>query len=193
MKWIITAVLAVILSTGLTEPALSSELEISLSGPLTVENLIAHAYLNNPSIREAREAWRQTVEQYRINTGYPNPELKFSYFPEPIETRLGPQDWVASLNQRIPFPGKLSQAGKVVEADARVAHIKLDRTVKEVMASVRRTFYELLYIRTAGRVVAQNRRLLEHLRKVGETAYAKDRASLMDMVKAQSQLGTDPL
>jgi outer membrane protein, heavy metal efflux system len=76
-----------------------------------------------------------------------------------------------------------------VEADARVAHIKLDRTVKEVMASVRRSFYELLYIRTARQVVAENRRLLEHLREVGETAYAKDRASLMDMVKAQSQLG----
>ncbi len=187
MKWIVSAVLGVVLLTGLPSPGLSEDGQ--LMGRVSVQNLVAYAYLNNPSIREVREAWRETVEQYRITTGYPDPEIKFTYFPEPIETRLGPQDWVASLNQRIPFPGKLSQAGKVVETEARVAHIKLDRTVKGVMASVRRSFHELLYIRTARKVVAQNLRLLEHLRKAGETAYARDRAALMDMVKAQSQLG----
>lgn len=187
MKWIVSAVLGVVLLTGLPSPGLSEDGQ--LMGRVSVQNLVAYAYLNNPSIREVREAWRETVEQYRITTGYPDPEIKFIYFPEPIETRLGPQDWVASLNQRIPFPGKLSQAGKVVETEARVAHIKLDRTVKGVMASVRRSFHELLYIRTARKVVAQNLRLLEHLRKAGETAYARDRAALMDMVKAQSQLG----
>ncbi|MBW2707694.1 MAG: TolC family protein [Deltaproteobacteria bacterium] len=166
-----------------------SEIEDRLAGNVAVSDLIAYAYRNNPAIREVREAWRETVEQYRITTGYPDPEIKFTYFPEPIETRLGPQEWVAGLNQRIPFPGKLSQAGKVVEAEARVAHIKLDRIVKGVMASVRRSFHELLYIRTARKVVTQNLRLLVHLRKLGETAYARDRAALMDMVKAQSQLG----
>ncbi|MCG6879197.1 MAG: TolC family protein [Deltaproteobacteria bacterium] len=189
MKWIISLVLIIFLVTVPVGTVSPEGTDTRLTNRVTVEDLVAYAYQNNPRIRQMREAWRETIEQYRISTGYPDPEMRFTYYPEPIETRLGPQDWMASLNQRIPFPGKLSQAGKVVEADARVAHIKLDRTVKDVMASVRRSFYELLYIRTARRVVAENRRLLEHLRKVGETAYAKDRASLMDMVKAQSQLG----
>ncbi|HIJ36770.1 MAG TPA: TolC family protein, partial [Deltaproteobacteria bacterium] len=183
------AVLGAFAGGALASPSFGSEIEGGLTGKVAVGDLIAYAYLNNPSIREVREGWRETVEQYRITTGYPDPEIRFTYFPEPIETRLGPQDWIASLNQRIPFPGKLSQAGKVVEAEARVAHIKLDRTVKGVMASVRRSFHELLYIRTARDVAEQNLRLLKHLRKVGETAYARDRAALMDMVKAQSQLG----
>jgi len=189
MKWIISAVLGIVLVTGLPTSSFPDDPDDELMGKVTVQALIAYAYRNNPSIRKVREAWRETVEQYRITTGYPDPELKFTYFPEPIETRLGPQDWTASLNQKIPFPGKLAQAGKVVEAEARVAHINLDRTVKAVMASVRVSFHELLYIRTAKEVVTQNLRLLEHLRKVGETAYARDRAALIDMVKAQSQLG----
>ena len=189
MKWIISAVWGIFLIAGLASPSLSGDTNDQLPGRVTVQDLIAYAYQNSPSILKVREAWRETVEQYRITTGYPDPELKFTYFPEPIETRLGPQDWTASLNQKIPFPGKLAQAGKVVEAEARVAHINLDRIVKAVMASVRKSFYELLYIRKAKEVVAGNLRLLEHLRKVGETAYARDRAALMDMVKAQSQLG----
>ncbi|MFH1954972.1 MAG: TolC family protein [Pseudomonadota bacterium] len=152
-------------------------------------DLIAYAYENNPSILEAREAWKAVVEDYRLTTGYPDPELRVTYFPEPIETRLGPQDWTATLNQKIPFPGKLTKAGDVVEAEARVARIGLDRTVKGVIASVRLSYYELLYIRTAQEVAARNLDLLNHLRKVGETAYARDRAALIDMVKAQSQVG----
>jgi len=161
----------------------------NLDRTATLSDLISYAYRENPSIVEARESWKAVVENYRLTTGYPDPELKFTYFHNPIETRLGPQDWTASLNQKIPFPGKLTQAGKVVEAEARVAHIKVDRTVKAVIASVRESFCELLYIRKAKRVVEQNLRLLKHLRKLSETGYARDRAALMDMVKAQSQLG----
>ena len=183
------ALLGAIFVVGLTPWSYAEEISSKLEQATTLTDLISYAYRENPTIREARESWKAIIENYRITTGYPDPELKFTYFPEPIETRLGPQDWTARLNQKIPFPGKLSQAGKVVEADARVAHIKLDRTVKAVIASVRESFYELLYIRKAKKVVEQNLRLLEHLRKVGETAYAQDRAALMDMVKAQSQLG----
>lgn len=183
------ALLGAIFVVGLTPWSYAEEISSKLEQATTLSDLISYAYRENPSIVEARESWKVVVENYRLTTGYPDPELKFTYFHNPIETRLGPQDWTASLNQKIPFPGKLSQAGKVVEAEARVAHIKLDRTVKAVVASVRESFYELLYIRKAKKVVEQNLRLLEHLRKAGETAYAQDRAALMDMVKAQSQLG----
>lgn len=192
MKTVLFLLVAVMITFGggqRLSPCLADQQDVRLAENASVGDLISYAYRENPSILEARESWKAVIEDYRITTGYPDPEVKFTYFPEPIETRLGPQDWTASLNQKIPFPGKLSQAGKVVEAEARVAHIKLDRTVKAVIASVRESFYELLYIRKAREVVEQNLRLLEHLRKVGETAYARDRAALMDMVKVQSQLG----
>ena len=115
---------------------LANEPENGLTGQVTVGDLISYAYRKNPSIVAAREGWKAVVEDYRLTTGYPDPELNLIYYPEPIESRLGPLDWSASLNQKIPFPSKLTQAGKMVEAEARVAHIKLDRTVKGVIASV---------------------------------------------------------
>jgi outer membrane protein TolC len=129
------------------------------------------------------------VEKYRLATALPDPQLNVSYFPEPIETRLGPQDWNLTLSQMLPFPGKLSKAGEIVQADSLIARLKLDQAVKDAMMSIRESYYELLYIREAKNVVKQNEQLLDHLRKVGETAYAEDRAVLMDMVKAQSQVG----
>ena len=66
------------------------------------------------------------MENYRVTTGYPDPQLMVTWFPEPIETRLGPQDWNAQISQMIPFPGKLSKAGELVAAEARIARLKLD-------------------------------------------------------------------
>lgn len=186
----IAFILLAVLAGGAAASAnAGDQVEENLAGTVSIGDLIAQAYAKNPSIVAAREAWNAVVEDYRTTTQYPDPELRFTYFPDPIETRLGPQDWTASLNQKIPFPGKLSKAGDVVAAEARVAHIALDRTVKEVMAQVRLSFHELRYIREARDVAAHNLTLLNHLRKVGETAYARDRAALMDMVKAQSQVG----
>lgn len=152
-------------------------------------DLIEHAYAHNPSIQQAREAWRATVEQYRIATGYPDPQLMVTWYPEPIETRLGPQDWNALISQQIPFPGKLSTAGELVASDARIARLKLDKTVKETLTAVQESYYELWYIRQARRVTEHNTRLLNHLRRIAETAHADNRATLTDMVKAQSQTG----
>jgi len=93
------------------------------------------------------------------------------------------------LTQPIPFPGKLGKMGAIVSADARIARIQLDKTVRMVTTAVRESFHELAYIRTARRVAEENLKLVEHLRKVAETAYTQDRAAQVDMIKAQGQLG----
>jgi outer membrane protein TolC len=93
------------------------------------------------------------------------------------------------LSQNVPFPGKLSKAGEVAVSEARIAKLKFNKTVRDVMVAVRESYHELLYIREAKRAAKENFHLLEHLRTVGETAYAENRALLLDMVKAQSQVG----
>lgn len=189
MRWMAIA-LAVVLGSAPAALAGGGDLEALeqrvVQGP-ALADLVAYAYRTNPSIEAARQKWRATVEGYRVATAYPDPQLMVTYFPDPLETRLGPQEWNATLTQGIPFPGKLSKAGDLVEADARIARLSLDRAVRDVIVRLRESYHELLYIRQAKQVVAQNRDLLEHLRKVGETAYAQDRAQLLDVVKAQSQ------
>jgi outer membrane protein TolC len=55
--------------------------------------------------------------------------------------------------------------------------------------SIKESYYELGYIRKAKGVADENLNLLNQLRKMGETAHALDRATLLDVVKAQSQYG----
>ena len=165
------------------------ELDERLAREVAVGDLISLAVHRNPSVEAARQQWRASVEKYRLVTGLPDPQVMVTYFPDPIETRLGPQDWNASLSQAIPFPGKLARAGDVVQVEADIARLRLDQTLRQVATDLRESFHELDYIRNARQITAHNIELVDHLRKVGESAVADDRATLMDMVKAQSQVG----
>lgn len=167
----------------------TDELEARLTRKATMPDMIAYAYHANPDVAAAREAWRAKIESYRVATGLPDPQLTAIYFVEPIQTRAGPQDWNVTLSQKIPFPGKLSTAGEVVKTEAHIARLHLDKTVRSVAASVQASAYELIYIRTAKQIAAQNAALLEQLRSAAQTAYADDRAALMDVMKALSQTG----
>lgn len=196
-KYGISIVVAVLLSISQflssayaeTSQNVADQNAYNLDSNVTLNQLIEHAILSNTKIVEAREAWKATIEGRRVATGLPDPQFMATYYPEPIETRDGPQDWNATLSQSIPYPGKLIKAGEIVDKDSEVARLNLDKTIRDTATDVRIAFYELSYIREAQQVASRNIELIAHLRKVGETVYSEDQATLIDIVKAQSQEG----
>jgi len=127
-------------------------IESRLSKKILLPDLLNYAYLSNPSITASKESWKIFIENYRIGKSYPDPQLMTTYFPAPIETRLGPQDWNLTLSQVIPFPGRLTQKGRVLEKDVKISKLKLDKTIKNIVTSISMSFYELIYIQRAIRI-----------------------------------------
>ncbi|MBF0260026.1 MAG: TolC family protein, partial [Desulfamplus sp.] len=148
-----------------------------------------YAVQNSPSIKIARQKWESTVEKYPVATSLPDPQFMATYFPRPIETRMGPQDWNASISQMIPFPGKLSTSGRVVEIEAAEAKLKTDGAARVLSSKVAASFYELLYIRQAIEITQKNLELIEELRLLAETGHAENKAVFIDVIKAQSKVG----
>ncbi len=165
------------------------DLEQKVIGGPAIADLIAYGYRNNQTVAAQRQTWRMEIERYRLESGYPDPQVMVTYFTDPIETRLGPQDWNATLTQQIPFPGKLTKKGAIVATDAKIARLGLDKAVRDMIVSIRESYHELLYIQAAKKIAARNNELLEQFRKISETSYAEDHATLADVVKAQAQVG----
>lgn len=163
------------------------QLEQRISKKLDLSNLLEYAYVSTPSIKASKESWKIVIENYRIEKSYPDPQFMITYFPSPIETRLGPQDWNLNLVQPIPFPGKLTQKGKVLEADVRISQLKLDKSVKDIVTSIATSYYELVYIQHASEVAKANYNLNQELVKISENAYAQDKGLFYDISKAQAQ------
>jgi outer membrane protein, heavy metal efflux system len=124
-----------------------------------------------------------------VETGYPDPTITNLYYPYDPSRDWGSKRFETVFSQTIPFPGKLAAAGRVVESESQIAKLELDQTVRDVSVKVRESYHELQYIREAVRIAEQNRLALEHLRNIGEAAYAGNRTALYDVLKAQSQSG----
>ncbi|MDT8378416.1 MAG: TolC family protein [Desulfotignum sp.] len=164
-----------------------AELAAGLSTTVRLPALLNYAYLSSPAITASTKTWQAFIENYRVGKSYPDPQLAATYFPRPIETRLGPQDWSLTLSQVIPFPGTLSQKARVLESDVTIARLKVDQTVKAIVTEVSAAFYELVYIQKAMAVAQANLDLTRQMLQIGENAYAGDKALFYDVSKARAQ------
>lgn len=151
-----------------------------VAGP-ALSDVLEYAYRVNPTLEAARGRMAASAERYRVDTAYADPEVMLE-IRQPSDPMYGL--WVT---QMIPFPGKLSTMGRIAEVETGIAEIGLDREARNLALRLRESYYELLYIRQARQAAAQNRELLENLRKAAETSYAQSRAQLLDVMKAQSQ------
>jgi outer membrane protein, heavy metal efflux system len=165
-----------------------AEIELKLAKEITISELVLYAYDHNPEILAAKQAWKSASEKYRVVTGYPNPEISVTYFPKPIETRVGPQDWNATISQVVPFPGKLSKTGEVAEVEAHISKLNLDTVVRNISTSISQSYHELFYIQETRKIAQQNANLLDKIIKYAETAHAQDRKVFLDLVQTQSQV-----
>lgn len=153
----------------------------------SLQELIEYAVDNNPRVRAARLDWARVIQKYPQATSLEDPMLTYTYAIEEIETRLGPQDQAFMLSQRFPFPGKLGLKGEVVSKEVEIAKTKYDKTVRDLIVEVKKSYFELYYIDRAVSLAAQNMQVLEHFTEVSTTDYAADATALNDVVKAQSQ------
>lgn len=158
----------------------------------SLTDIVAYAYQSSPVIKAARNEWRANIEKYRVTTSFDDPEVMVEgmYMSEAERDPVNPEEWKISLVQPVPLPGKLAKAGEVASAEAHIARLRLDSAVRDTTLKIRESYQELLYLREAKRLAAANRDLLDQLRKIGETASSsKNRATLIDVMKAQAQTG----
>jgi outer membrane protein TolC len=166
-------------------------LEASLGEKAALGDLMALAYQSNPMIRAARAEWRGVVEKYRVDTAWADPELMAEgmYPADNLGDTAKPMDWKFSLAQAIPLLGRQSTAGKVSSAEAKIARLKLDAAIRDVVLQVRQSAAELGYLEQAVEIVQGQQALLGKLTALGAAAYSADRASLYEVMKAQAQSG----
>lgn len=167
---------------------------IDLSGELDLGHLIEIAADRNPRLAAARQRWLASTERSAQARALPDPLLRYTEMIEPIETRVGPIERRFDLTQPIPWPGKLSAAGKVATERSKISELEYHIVLRDTIANVKVSYAEYLFLRKATRIVQQNRKLAQQLAEKASALYAtsmkgeRDVVTLFDSIKAQSQL-----
>ena len=157
-----------------------------------LDSLISEAVRVSPNLKML-EAKRE-VSQSKIAqvSNLPDPMLtlglmnlptnSFSFTQEPMTGK------VVGLSQAVPFPGKLNEAEKVHAKDVDINQQEIDDAVNEIKNDVRKTYYDLRFVREAIKITRESKNNLEQIAEVVRTKYAVSKASQQNLIQIEVEL-----
>ncbi|MCZ6819895.1 MAG: TolC family protein, partial [Calditrichaeota bacterium] len=156
----------------------------------SLDMLVEEALQNNPEIKSAEWLWRAYLQRPTQVSALPDPMFSYSRFGANVETRVGPQENVLTLSQKIPFPGKLSLKGKMANQDALAAEQKYQATVRDVIYKLKLAYYDLYWVDQSLLILQEYQQLLRDFQRVAETKYATGTGIQANVLKAQVEISS---
>lgn len=156
----------------------------------TVEALVAEALERSPALAAVRASVAAARERIAPAGTLPDPMLRLSYENDGASLSLGREAMTrlsVMAEQPIPWPGKLSLAARVAEADADVAEAAIARLRLGVEAQTRRAAARLLEARAAGELTRELSENWERIESVARSRYAAGLGAQQDVFRAQAE------
>jgi outer membrane protein TolC len=156
-----------------------------------LSSYIDAAIYANPAIWESEHRWRAALQRFPQMSALPDPMFTISQFIHEVETRVGPQETVLSISQKFPWFGKLDARGEMALRDALAAAERYQAQIREIVAAVKRAYYDLAYLDEAIRITNDDKQLLEHFEEIAETRYATGKGIQQAVIKIQAEITRD--
>ena len=160
----------------------------SLVASQSIDDLFAIAVQNRPEIKAAYADFEAEVERIAAVSGFPNPSLSMGYFISPIETRVGPQIFRASLSQRIPWWGEIKASENVQKAKAEVAYQQYIVALNELYMEVYSAYARYLEWEQKYNNAVEEQELRMQSLDLKRQQYAQGEATLSDITRAEMAL-----
>ena len=184
-----TAVAWLLMSvTGIAQAADSPATGYASTGDQTLAALIADALARNPGIQEAQFHHIAAEQQVRRATALPDPRLAFTHHAQPPETRVGPQINGITVNQTLPWFGKRVIRGNVAAGQAAALRAGIETQQVDVVADVKRGYYELAYLDRAIGIASEEAELLRHYETLARARYSQGIGLQQAVVKLQAEI-----
>lgn len=162
----------------LADPLEPPPIPPDLSGPQPVDVLIRHALAENRNVQAALHdvlAMRHRVPQV---TALEDPMVQNVIWPIPSHapqySLMGYMPYDLMITQQFPWFGTLRLRGQVAEQDVRMALARLAAAQLEVVAEVKRAYYDLYFNQRAEAILAASR---------------KAAAEIADLARVRNQTG----
>ena len=157
------------------------------TGPLRVlslEELIRDARQNNPSLRAARLGAEALATRREQVSSLPDPTIMAAYRPFGIDAAVDAVPGL-SLQQMVPFPGKLSLAGEIADHAAEAAALRTDAFAQDLALQIKLTYYDLYLHQEHDRHVQHFQRTLQDFEEIAAVRYEVGQGGQQAILKAQ--------
>ncbi len=176
------------LSERIVEPA-TGRVDAQEVHARSLEQWVTYALERNPRITAAIAQYEAATKKVPQVTALPDPQLRYRYFLEEVETRVGPQQFAIGISQPLPWLGKLRLHGQMASQAAAAAAARVSKIQNEIISEVASAWYELFYFDRALQIMRGNRDLVVPLERVARTRYGTGASGHPDVIRAQVELG----
>ena len=155
-----------------------------LADGFVLRDLETLAVLRNPGVASKERDLRAALEGYSQVENLDTILRRYSAFTASLMTGIGPMDSPdAMIRSRFPFPGVLALKGEIVTQEARAARENLEAARRNAVTSVRKTYFELIYVRGARDTTGLMLDLLDNLKSTASSRYQAGMTSFQDVLK----------
>jgi outer membrane protein, heavy metal efflux system len=142
----------------------------------------------NPEVRalaaERTAAWERVPQAQALD----DPSVAVQLWGFPFTRQPGAGSMVmVQISQPLPFPGKRALRAEVAGASARVAGEAVRSRQVELVAEVKRLYYQLWINRAARGINARNQELLEQMRRAALARVATSTGSVTDVLRIETE------
>jgi cobalt-zinc-cadmium efflux system outer membrane protein len=142
----------------------------------------------NPGVQASAQHYRAALDRVRVVTALPDPMVSVGQALQSVQTRVGPQLNTVTLTQVFPWFGKLDLRGQVAVQEAAAAYQAERAKQLEVVAQVKKVFYNLAYVDAALAVAREEESLLDHYQDLAQARYATGQGLQQAVIKLQAEI-----
>ena len=140
---------------------------------------------NNPGLRSEFSEYLAAMEQIPQAKALPDPEVTFSLFVQPVETRVGPQRASFAVSQSFPWFGTLKAQGEVATwlADSKLKSFE-DKKL-QLFKNVKVTYSRLYFIHKSILLTEGNLTLLQSFKELVRVNFESGKTEFVNVLRVE--------
>lgn len=159
-----------------------------LSAQEALNGYLQTAADNNPTVKMHFNNYMASLEVVsQVNT-LPDPQLAFAYFIQPVETRVGPQQFKLSASQLFPWFGTLKAKENGALQTAKANFERFEESKSKLTSMVKSTYYNLYVNDKAINIMREQLAILSTYRKLAEMKVEAGMASALDVYRIEMEV-----
>jgi outer membrane protein TolC len=164
-------------------------LNFSAGAQEMLEHYLVRAAENNPGLKSRFYEYMAALEVAPQVKALPDPQLAFGYFMQPVETRIGPQEFRISASQMFPWFGTLKAKEDVAFQTAKAKYEVFEEAKSKLFKEVRGTYYNLYFNSKAIEIVRDNIQILNTFQKLALVKVEAGIVSPVDEYRMEMEIG----
>lgn len=154
----------------------------------SLNDLLKYAALNNAALKSAYLKWQSELFKIYPAGSLPDPSVRYTYYIQEVETRVGTQKNALGLMQMLPWFGKLDLKEAMQRDAAKSKKAEYDAVKNSLFSKVEQLYYDYWYLQQSQRITEENLKLLESLEPIVRNKIKTGDGS-QDLIKLQIEIG----